>query len=113
MLTIEQTIDIPTDRRLHLDMTLPPSVPSGRTSIVLVFPTAEGAEKAEGEAPRSHTPEPSPSIEELMEDARQKTAARLACPSGDPLQKYCGCLKDAFPEDGLEYQRRLRDEWPD
>ena len=113
MITIEQTITIPADRRLHLDMTLPQSVPSGRTSIVLIIPTSEPAESAEEEAPLVYKPAPEPTIEELMEDARQKTEARLADPSGDSLQKYCGCLEDAFPEDGLVYQRRMRDEWPD
>jgi hypothetical protein len=62
--------------------------------------------------PRSYTPEPSPSIEELMAEAAAKHAEMLRT-GVDPLQKYCGCLKDAFPEDGLVYQRRLRDEWPD
>ena len=113
MITIEQTITIPADRRLHLDVALPQSVPGGRTSIVLVIPTAENAERAAEEASPVYVLKPDPTIEELMADARQKTEARLACPSGDPLQKYCGCLKDAFPEDGVVYQRRLRDEWPD
>jgi hypothetical protein len=63
MITIEQTVDIPADRHLQLDMTLPESVPGGRTRVALAF---------------------SP-----------------------------GCLKDVFPEDGLEYQRKMRDEWPD
>jgi hypothetical protein len=31
----------------------------------------------------------------------------------DPLARFAGCLKDVFPEDGLEYQRKMRDEWPD
>jgi hypothetical protein len=113
MITIEQTVDIPADRRLRLDMTLPQSVPSGRADIVLVLSVAEPAEKAEEEASRIYTPKPFPTIEELKEEARQKTAARLACPSGDSLQKYCGILKDVFTEDGVEYQRKLRDEWPD
>jgi hypothetical protein len=60
-----------------------------------------------------HTPGTFPGIEELKAEARQKTAERFAYPSGDSLQKYCGVLKDIFTEDGLEYQRRLRDEWPD
>jgi hypothetical protein len=113
MIAIEQTVDIPADRRLHLDITLPESVQSGRADIVLVFSTAESVERAAGEEPGAYTPEPFPGIEELKAEARQKTAERFACPSGDSLQKYCGILKDVFTEDGLEYQRRLRDEWPD
>jgi hypothetical protein len=41
MITIEKTVDISADGKIHLDLTLPPSVPSGKTSIVLMFPTAE------------------------------------------------------------------------
>jgi hypothetical protein len=106
MITIAQTVNSPADRRLHLDMDLPPGVPDGRADIVLVLSPAK-------ETPPAYTPEPFPGIEELKAEARQKTAARLACPSGDPLQKYCGILKDVFTEDGVEYQRKMRDEWPD
>jgi hypothetical protein len=104
MITIAQTLDIPADRRLQLD--LPQSVPSGRADIVLVLAAAE-------EAPRAYTPKPFPAIEALKEEARQKTAARLACPSGEPLQKYRGILKDVFTGDGVVYQRKMRGEWPD
>jgi hypothetical protein len=106
MIAIEQTIDIAADRRLHLDMTLPETVPSGRTSVVLLF-------LSDNKSPRLYTPEPFPSIEELKAEADRKAAERFADPSGDSLQKYCGCLKDVFSEDGVEYQRKIRDEWPD
>jgi hypothetical protein len=55
-------------------------------------------------------------IEQLKADARRKTEERLAeweKTGVDPLQKFCGALKDIFHEGGLEYQRRMRDEWPD
>jgi hypothetical protein len=61
-------------------------------------------------------PDPFPAIEELMAEARRKADERFAemeRTGVDPLQKYCGILKDVFPEDGLEYQRMMRDEWPD
>ena len=112
MITIEQTITIPADRRLHLDVALSQSVPSGRTSIVLVIPTAKHAERAEEDAPLVYAPELEPTIEELMADAAAKHAEMLRT-GIDPLARFAGCLKDAFPKDGLEYQRRLRDEWPD
>jgi hypothetical protein len=126
MITIEQTLDIPDDRRIHLD--LPQSVPSGRADMVLVLspaasaaasvaePAAKAVERAAKEAPRAYTPEPFPSLEALKEEARQKTAARHAemLRTGvDPLARFAGCLKDVFTEDGVEYQRRMRDEWPD
>jgi hypothetical protein len=105
MITIEQTVAIPADRRLYLD--LPQSVPSGRADMVLVLSTAGSAETR-----RVYRPEPSPSIEELKAEAAAKYAEILKT-GVDPLQKYCGCLKDFFTEDGLEYQQEMRDEWPD
>ncbi|MDR1256606.1 MAG: hypothetical protein LBJ86_02540, partial [Spirochaetaceae bacterium] len=98
MIAIEQTVDIAADGRLRLDMALPETVPAGRTSVVLVFPFSE-------EPPRRYAPEPFPSIEELMAEIDRKAAERFADPSGDSLQKYCGCLEDVFTEDGVEYQR--------
>jgi hypothetical protein len=103
MITIARTVDIPADRHLHLD--LPQSVPSGRADIVLVLAAAE-------ETPRAVTAEPFPSIEELKEEAAAKHAEMLKT-GIDPLARFAGCLKDVFTEDGLEYQRRMRDEWPD
>jgi hypothetical protein len=109
MIAIEQTIDIAADRRLHLDMTLPETVPSGRTSVVLVFPSDK-------EPSSPYKPEPVPTIEELKEEARRKGAKRLAeweKTGVDPLARFAGCLKGVYPEDGVQYQRELRDEWPD
>jgi hypothetical protein len=116
MITIEKTVDISADRRLHLDLTLPKTVPSGKTSVVLVFPSVEAPVPAEQETRSAYAPEIFPAIEELKAEARQKTTERFAemeKTGVDPLQKYCGILKDVFPEDGLEYQRWMRDEWPD
>jgi hypothetical protein len=141
MIAIEQTIDITVDRLLHLDVALPETVPSGRTSVVLVFPSDK-------EPPRPPLLKPSPSLEELEAEAGRKAAerlaewektgidpfARVADPSPsleelkaqaaakyaemlrtgvDPLAKYAGCLKGVYPEDAVQYQRELRDEWPD
>jgi hypothetical protein len=55
-------------------------------------------------------------IEQLKADARRKTEERLAeweKTGVDPLTRFSGCFKDIFPEGGLKYQRRMRDEWPD
>jgi hypothetical protein len=68
------------------------------------------------ETPPPYTPEPFPTIEELKAEARRKAAERMAemeRTGVDPLARFAGCLKDVFPEDGLEYQRMMRDEWPD
>jgi hypothetical protein len=116
MVTIKKTVDISEDRRLHLDLTLPETVPSGKTSVVLMFPAAETSAAGVQEVPPPYTPEPFPAIEELMAEAKRKTAERFAEMERtgiDPLARFAGCLKDVFPEDGLEYQRMMRDEWPD
>jgi hypothetical protein len=105
MIAIEQTVDIAADRQLHLDMTLPETMPSGRTSVVLVFPSDK-------EPSSSYTPERVPTIEELKAKAAAQYAEMLKT-GVDPLARFYGCLKDAFPEGGVEYQRRMRDEWPD
>ncbi|MDR1148116.1 MAG: hypothetical protein LBK66_05740 [Spirochaetaceae bacterium] len=105
MIAIEQTVDIAADGRLRLDMALPGTVPAGRTSVVLVFPFGE-------ESPRRYVPEPFPSIEELKAEAAAKYAEMLET-GIDPLARFAGCLKGVFPEDGVEYQRKMRDEWPD
>jgi hypothetical protein len=39
MMTIQQTIDIPADRRLRLDFDLPETVPTGAAEFVLIFKT--------------------------------------------------------------------------
>jgi hypothetical protein len=111
MVAIEKTIEITADGRLRLDIRLPKTIPGGKTNVVLVFPSAEDPASKSQAAP--YLRESFPAIEELKNEARRKTAERLADPSGDSLQKYCGCLKDLFSEDGVEYQREIRSEWPD
>jgi hypothetical protein len=64
----------------------------------------------------SYLAEPFPTIEELKAEAGRKAAERFAemeRTGVDPLARFAGSLKDVFPEDGLVYQRMLRDEWPD
>jgi len=38
-MTITQTVEIPENRRVHLDFDVPRDVPTGKTSIILQFPT--------------------------------------------------------------------------
>ena len=55
-----------------------------------------------------------PTIAELKAEAERKAAEREACfkaTGKDPLQEFCGCLKDVFDEDGVAIQRKMRDEW--
>jgi hypothetical protein len=114
MITIQKTVDIPADRRLIVD--LPEAVPSGRVNVCLVFdPSAEtAAPVADGARARLLSHE-FPTIEEIKAEAARKGAEREAAIKAtgvDPLQKYCGCLKDVFDEDGVVIQREMRDEAP-
>lgn len=84
MTTIQQTVTIPANGRLHLDFSLPKNIPEGTADIkVLINPTAR---KQRG-----------------FSLFRRKT-----------VMDFYGCLKDspAFAGvDPVEYQRKLRDEW--
>jgi hypothetical protein len=93
-------------------LTLPKAVPSGKISVVLVFPAAETPDPGDQEPPPPYTPEPFPTIEELKAEAAARFA-EMERTGVDPLARFAGRLKDFFPEDGLEYQRMMRDEWPD
>jgi hypothetical protein len=42
-MTITQTVEIPADRRLHLDLEIPREVPTGKTNVVIQFPVRETA----------------------------------------------------------------------
>ena len=71
-------------------------------------------EAAAEKTPRRYEPEPFPTIEELKAEAAAKYAKMLET-GIDPMAKFAGCLRNStvFEEGGVEYQRRLRDEWPD
>jgi hypothetical protein len=105
MTMIQQTIDIPAGRHLHLDFDLPEEVQSGENDIVLTIVRRENL--------RPHQTKASFSLTELMAEAQAKTIKRFADPCGDSLQRFCGSMQDVFNEDGVAIQRRLRDEWND
>jgi hypothetical protein len=109
MMILEQTVDIPADRRLYLE--LPETVPSGRTKVVLTFSMMEtqGADEPSG-APETKKPR----LGGLMsiEEAR-KTAEQLRGRTDDSTRRYAGCLKGRaiFEGDPVEIQRKMRSEW--
>ena len=102
-MTIEQTVEIPADRRIFLDV--PVEMPTGRASVTItvfgIMPAREASVSA-----------PFPDLETLKENARRKTAAREA--SG--IDPWVECRKSLaggqlFGVDALEYQKKMRDEW--
>lgn len=93
-MTVEQTIDIPANRRVTLDV--PRTVPVGKT--ILTFTPVP----------------PSPSVDNsprTVAEALQIAEARAADPNRKPLSRYFGALKGIWNEDAVAYQRGLRDEW--
>jgi hypothetical protein len=119
MMTIKQTVDIPTDRRLRFDLPLSETISGGQVEVTLTITSTETQSEP---AARENLPKrirttltPLKSIEECIRDAKAKTAQRLADPANDSMLKYGGCLKDShiFDGDSVEIQGRMRDEWPD
>ena len=47
MMTMQQTVTIPADRRLHFDLTLPDDVPCGQTEIILTFLNPEQGDETD------------------------------------------------------------------
>ncbi|GMO61784.1 MAG: hypothetical protein Ta2A_08100 [Treponemataceae bacterium] len=114
MLTIQQTVTIPADRRIFFD--LPDIVPTGKTTIALIFSAPEPvAAKKDTSADGGGFVDSAafPTIAELKAEAARKTAKRLADPSMDSFRRYAGCLatNKTFEGDPVEIQRKMRDEW--
>jgi hypothetical protein len=107
MITLEQTVEIPADRRLYLE--LPKTVPSGQTKITLNFeppvpqPVAPGKRKL------------SPELQAAIKEAGEKRAWRFAHP--EEFEERMKKAREGGPLfggiDGLEYQRKVRSEWED
>jgi hypothetical protein len=118
-MTIEQTIEIPASRRITLEV--PQEIPTGPG--ILTFTPAPRSAADQGSidpraAPideedeadwaaylKANTPH---TIEEAIAEAKRK----LADPNRKPFSRHFGALQGAFG-DGMEYQRKMRDEWPD
>jgi hypothetical protein len=122
-MTIEQTIDIPESRKVHFDVDLPRTVPSGSTKVTLTFPSPDPQLSVKPEDVSTYVtcddalaayyaslPKMSPTVAELKEEAARKHAERFK-DGHDALQKYCGCLAHIYTEDGMVYQRQWRAEW--
>ncbi|GHT92764.1 hypothetical protein FACS1894140_5260 [Spirochaetia bacterium] len=105
---MQQTVDIPADRRIHLDVTLPKDAPRGQTTVVLTF-----VQQKDGAAERPAGT--LPTIGELKREAAEKAAARQA--SGkkpfDALRASPHRRQFFGGQDGMDIQREMRSEWPD
>ena len=83
----EQIVEIPANRRLRLDIEVPPEIPTGVTARLELawFPQKEATD-----------------------DAGKQTATNRT-----PISRYFGILSPDTYGDGVAYQRKLRDEWND
>jgi hypothetical protein len=107
-MTIQQTIDIPADRHLRLDLTLPESFSAGQGEIILLDSVAK-AQKTFKSMPT--IAELKKEVEEQAERRRTDPVYRMQvmadlrkCQENGP---YFGGM------DGDEFQRIARDEWGD
>jgi len=82
-MTITQTVDIPADRRLVIDV--PREIPVGKT--ILAFTPA--------------------SVQESTDQGTERT------PSCKSISQYFGILSPDTYGDPVSYQRKLRNEWDD
>ncbi|MHC6204555.1 hypothetical protein ACYULU_15350 [Breznakiellaceae bacterium SP9] len=108
-MTIQQTVDIPSDRRLVLDLMLPEAAPVGRSEVTV---TLKPARTSSGES--EDTALPATAIEDLKRQAAEKTARRRL-ERRKPFEGLYGALKDSKSLEGdpMELVRRWRDEWAD
>jgi hypothetical protein len=90
-MTVTQTVDIPADHRLIIDV--PREVPAGRA--VLSFTPAV----------------PAPPQARTVAEALYMAAERAADPAREPLSRLFGIHPGLLGGDGVAYQRAIRDEW--
>jgi hypothetical protein len=90
MMTIQQTIDIPADRRVYLE--LPESVPSGRVNVKITLDA------------RNPSHDPYIPIVSWFKRRREEQFRKA-------VMGVAGKFTHVFTEDGVVAQRKMRDEW--
>ena len=107
-MTIRQTIEIPANRNVHIDLVVPDNMPCGKTEVTLIFPQKNEFDPL---LPREsyHT------IEEAIAAAERRRIAAETDPSVYSLARFHGILKDSVwgEGDATEYIRAMRDECKD
>jgi len=115
--TIRQTVDIPAGHRLRLDLELPEMTRYGTAEVTILIkkPIQPAAKTTSGNDVIEALLKPFPPLEEFKREAAEKTAKRIAR-GREPFEEARELLhgRQLFDGiDGVEYQRKLRDEWPD
>jgi hypothetical protein len=104
-MTIEQTVEIPANHRLTIEV--PPEIPEGKTRVIIQFPAPAAPVRDPSGADINLSPSYPP------EEAIRIAAQRLADPNRKLPSSYIGILPGYFGGDGVAYQRKIRDEWDD
>ena len=100
-MTITQTIEIPADHRLVIEVPL--EVPAGPA--VVTFAPASNRELETSPLPGGNAR----TIEEALKLAEEKAKD----PNRKPISRFFGILSPNTFGDGVAYQRAIRDEWDD
>jgi hypothetical protein len=136
VMTVEQTVEIGADRRISLDLTVPETVPGGKTQVVVLFipqTAATGTGKSEGEPQAGFGlgTVPAEQLKKLLADSAQPSDKSYNVPldlreaqiaisfnSGKSHKdksfiKHAGCLKNShlFQGDSVAIQKEMRSEW--
>jgi hypothetical protein len=132
-MTIEQTIEIPADGRLHLDLPLPENHPSGRVKVEVRLIQEEdvsSTQYAEVDGVRYKVPteeearrwrenaiKNDPQVREVLKAGAAQAEARKKDPSLGSLKKWHGVLENSKAwgkeVDVVAEIRKMRDEWDD
>ena len=92
-MTITQTVEIPVDRRLIIEV--PREIPAGK--VILTFTPVKFS--IQRKDPRT--------IAEALEMAKEQAAD----PNRKPISRLFGKHKGIFGENGTAYQKAIRNEW--
>ena len=107
-MTITQTIEIPDDRRISINV--PPEIPVGK--IVLTFsPVDPVLKSAKEEAVHSSSAQLPGRSARTVDEALQMAAEKAADPKRKPISRHFGTLSKHSFGDPVAYQRAIRDEW--
>ena len=121
-MTITQTVDIPANHRLTIDV--PREVPVGRTYVIIQFPVLENTQANDVSQQKDKEQVNDETFGQILrdaynawktprtiEEALQMAEEKAADPNRKPISRLFGTHKGFFGGDGVAYQRAIRDEW--
>ena len=103
-MTITQTIEIPDDRRLIIDV--PRKIPTG--AAIITFTPALPKDVL---CQRTDIASLPGGNARTIEEALKMAEAKASDPNRKPISRLFGKHKGIFGGDGVAYQRAIRDEW--